>query len=73
MAKPYPGGPLPEEYNRDITNVEEWVEEEETGPEPNYVHTPCGTSKYLDGAHKRAEFAWCEEAESVVRFTRIDR
>lgn len=48
------------------------VEPVEEEPEPDYRHEPCGTEKYISGAHKVSEFAWCEEAEAVVRFRRIE-
>lgn len=47
-------------------------EEDDDGVEPNYWHEACGTEKYINGAHKTTEWAWCEEAGTVVRFTRIE-
>lgn len=60
------GYPTPEDYREGRCG------DDETGPEPNYVHEPCGTEIHIDGGHKHTEYAWCDQAGSVVRFTRID-
>lgn len=57
-----------EEYEKAIEKSNRDTDE----PEPNYEHPPCGTKKYIEGAHKVTEYAWCEEAEAVVSFKRIE-
>ena len=77
MSRGSPGYPLSdEEYEKAMRRVYEednGEDGEDQGPEDNYVHTACGTTIRIEGGHKVAEFAWCEEAGSVVRFTRIER
>lgn len=69
MAHP---GPYPQEEVEPKSAVEPVDDGEEEEKEPNYRHESCGTEKYISGGHKQNEFAWCEEHEKVVYFSRID-
>lgn len=59
------------EYDKAIKRAQE-EEESESGPDPNYIHPPCGTTVYIEGAHKMHEECWCDEAGKVVQFERIE-
>lgn len=55
-----------------VWDIDDEDDDTPTDPDPNYIHPSCGTTVYISDAHKMHEHAWCEEAEAVVAFERIE-